>query len=201
MTRIEIKQHSDKAVIVVHEIYGLNSHISTMCTKLAEQGYDVYAPNLLDRKEPFGYEQEPEAYRNFTEHVGFDKASSAILTLTGQLKPQYRQLFLVGFSVGATASWMCGMSPDISAVVGYYGSRIRSYKEINLACPVLLFYPEAEPSFNVDELIAELRGNTQVQIRKFGGNHGFADPYSPRYVQASAEKAFGRMTDFLNSIG
>ncbi|ACT01602.1 dienelactone hydrolase family protein [Paenibacillus sp. JDR-2] len=201
MTMIEIKQHSDKAIIVVHEIYGLNSHISSVCTALAAHGYDAYAPDLLDRKLPFGYEQEQEAYGNFMEHAGFDQVSTAILRLAGELKPQYRQVILVGFSIGATASWLCSTSPDISAVVGYYGSRIRSYAELNPGCPVLLFYPETEPSFDVDQLMDELRVMKQVITRKFSGNHGFADPYSARYVQASADEAFAQMVDFLESIG
>ncbi|WP_336773308.1 dienelactone hydrolase family protein [Paenibacillus sp. MMO-58] len=201
MTMIEIKQQSDKAIIVAHEIYGLNSHISSVCTELAAQGFDVYAPELLNRQEPFGYEQEEEAYGNFMEHVGFEQASAAILRLAGELKKQYRKVFLVGFSVGATVSWLCSISPDISAVVGYYGSRIRSYTERNPACPVLLFYPETEPSFDVDQVMAELRVKKQVITRKFSGNHGFGDPYSKRYVQASADEAFGQMVDFLKSIG
>lgn len=201
MSMIEIKQHSDKAIIVAHEIYGLNRHISSVSTALAAQGYDVYAPDLLNGKKPFDYDQEQEAYGNFMEHVGFDQASEAILRLADQLKPQYRQVFLVGFSIGATASWMCSISPDISAVVGYYGSRIRSYREINPACPVLLFYPEVEPSFDVDQVMAELQVKTQVITRKFNGNHGFGDPYSKRYVQASADEAFAQMVDFLKSIG
>ncbi|GMK44436.1 hypothetical protein PghCCS26_15640 [Paenibacillus glycanilyticus] len=201
MTMIEIKQHSDKAIIIAHEIYGLNRHISALCASIAAQGYDVYAPDLLNRQEPFGYEQEQEAYGNFMEHVGFDQASAAILKLAGELKSKYRQVFLIGFSIGATASWMCCASPDISAVVGYYGSRIRSYTELNPSCPVLLFYPEAEPSFDVDQLMAVLRVKPQVHIRKFSGNHGFGDPYSKRYVQASADEAFGQMVNFLKSIG
>ncbi|GLX70464.1 hypothetical protein MU1_48100 [Paenibacillus glycanilyticus] len=198
---IEINNHSDNAIIVAHEIYGLNQHMASVCSALGEQGYDVYAPDLLHTTEPYRYEQEQAAYNDFMAHVGFEKASALILQLAKQLKKQYRNVYLVGFSVGATAAWVCSACPDISGVVGYYGSRIRGYKQLEPACPVLLFYPEVEPSFDVDQLISELRERPQIQVHKLTGQHGFGDPYSERYVPASADAAYQEMLAFLKSIG
>ncbi|MCM3628511.1 dienelactone hydrolase family protein [Paenibacillus glycanilyticus] len=200
-TMIEIRNRSEDAILVVHEIYGLNNHLSSICSALAKHGYDVFGPDLLNRGEPFPYEQEQEAYSYFMSHVGFEKAASTILQLAGELKHRYRNVYVVGFSVGATAAWMCSTNPNISGAAGYYGSRIRSYKEIIPACPALLFYPESEPSFDVDQLIADLQDKPGVQVHKSSGQHGFSDPYSAKYVQASADEAFGKMLHFFKSIG
>jgi dienelactone hydrolase len=39
-------------IVVLHEIYGINDHITKTCQDLADSGYDVVCPDLLDGK-PF----------------------------------------------------------------------------------------------------------------------------------------------------
>jgi dienelactone hydrolase len=51
----------ETAVIVLHEIYGINSHIRNVYQTLSEQQMDVICPNLLGRNQSFQYEQENEA--------------------------------------------------------------------------------------------------------------------------------------------
>lgn len=198
---IEIKNQSEIAIVVAHEIYGINHHMIYICKALGEHGYDVFCPNLLDRTESFDYSEEQEAYSYFMANIGFDEASAAIQRKVTELKALYKQVFLVGFSVGATASWICSSNPDVAGVVGYYGSRIRSYTDVSPACPALLFFPEVEPSFQVDDLITSLEDKPQVEVRKLSGQHGFSDPYSARYLETSANDAFHKMLTFLKSKG
>jgi dienelactone hydrolase len=198
---IEMKNQSESAILVAHEIYGINQHMIYTCKALGKHGFDVFCPNLLDRPESFVYEEEQVAYSYFMTNIGFDKAAAAIQQKVTELKASYKQVFLVGFSVGATASWICSNNPDVAGVVGYYGSRIRSYMDVSPACPALLFYPEIEPSFQVDELITSLKDKPQVEVHKISGQHGFSDPYSARYLEASANEAFHFMLTFLKSKG
>ncbi|BCE10035.1 dienelactone hydrolase family protein [Bacillus paralicheniformis] len=59
---IHIQNKSDTAVIVLHEIYGINRHMHDVCQLIAEQGFDVICPNLLNRDQPFEYAEEKAAY-------------------------------------------------------------------------------------------------------------------------------------------
>ncbi|SET52294.1 Dienelactone hydrolase family protein [Enterococcus malodoratus] len=38
---------SENAVIILHEIYGLNQFILDVCNQYSEKGYDVFCPDLL----------------------------------------------------------------------------------------------------------------------------------------------------------
>ncbi|HVI40046.1 MAG TPA: dienelactone hydrolase family protein [Anaerovoracaceae bacterium] len=49
---------SDTLIVVLHEIYGINDHIAGVCQSLADSGYDVLCPDLLDGKPHYGYERE-----------------------------------------------------------------------------------------------------------------------------------------------
>lgn len=184
------------AVIVIHEIYGVNPHIEHFCESLSKYDFDVICPNLLDVKIPFSYSQEELAYQNFMGNVGFISASTRIKSLVSDVKKNYGKVFIIGFSVGATVTWLCSELKSVQGIVAYYGSRIRDYIEVTPQCPALLFFPKEENSFNVYELVSDL-DYRNVDLHILNGQHGFADPYSPNYNKGSSEMAFQEMISFL----
>ncbi|WP_257351369.1 dienelactone hydrolase family protein [Pseudalkalibacillus decolorationis] len=194
---ITIENNSNNAIIVIHEIYGVNQHMRYICESIGQQGFDVICPNLLDQDQPFHYTQEKEAYINYMESLSFSKTSRTIRTLITKLKEKYEKVFIVGFSVGATLAWMCSEEGSLDGVVGFYGSRIRNYVDLTPQCPVLLFFPQQEKSFDVADLITTLQKKDNVNTRKFDGQHGFSDPYAPKYCETSAKLSFNEMTRFL----
>ena len=198
---IRIQNNSDTAIILVHEIYGINDHIMGACNRLAKQKYDVLCPNLLaNRQAPFNYSEEPIAYHYFTQNVGFSLAQQQVEELSLRIRDQYRYCFIVGYSIGATIAWLCSQHKDLySGVVGFYGSRIRDYKEIEPKCPVLLFFPKAEENFEVDCLMQELSVKRNVSVVKINALHGFADPWSSKYCKEMSEKTFAQIIDFIDS--
>lgn len=194
---INIQTNSDKIIIVVHEIYGINQHMKNVCLTLSEKGFDVICPNLLEKEGSFDYSFEEAAYQNFMENIGFTNGVNKIKNFLQDIKEQYKKIYIVGFSVGATIAWLCSEENDLNGVVCYYGSRIRNYLEIEPLCPTVLFFPENEKSFNVDELVVHLeKKNTEIHI--ISGNHGFSDPYNSNYKVNSAQQTFNIMVDFLS---
>jgi dienelactone hydrolase len=196
---ISIQNDSDTAIIVVHEIYGINKHMDYVCESLSKYDFDVYCPHLFEQNKPFNYLQEEAAYLNFMENVGFANALATINQLLTKIKDEYKKIFIVGFSVGATVAWLCSEEQLVAGIIGYYGSRIRNHLETSPQCPALLFFPQEEKSFHVDELISALDRINNVEVHKFSGRHGFSDPYSPHYNEESAEKAFHQMMIFLQA--
>lgn len=194
---IKIQNNSKKLIIVIHEIYGINQHIYCVCLSLAERGFDVVCPNLLEKEGPFDYSFEEVAYRNFTENIGFSNAATKLKGILQANKEQYEKIFIVGYSVGATIAWLCSEESGISGIVGYYGSRIRNYLTIEPLCPIMLLFPEQEKSFHVDELIRHLE-KKNIEIHKMNGEHGFSDPYNSNYDGKSAEKSFNAIVNFLS---
>ncbi|KON90129.1 DeoR faimly transcriptional regulator [Sporosarcina globispora] len=190
------QSNSNSLILVIHEIYGINQHMNSFCESLLKQNFDVFCPNLLERETPYEYSQEEVAYRHFMDHVGFARALQKIKDLLIDVKDEYEQIYIIGFSVGATVAWMCSEEDGVDGIVGYYGSRIRDYADLTPQCPALLFFPQEEQSFNVDELLLTLE-KKKIEIRKFTGKHGFSDPYSSRYDAKSEQEAFSKTMDFL----
>ncbi|MGE8205624.1 dienelactone hydrolase family protein [Heyndrickxia sp. NPDC080065] len=189
--------HSDIAILVVHEIYGLNQHMLNFCEILGKQGFDVFCPNMIEREAAFAYSEEKAAYSHFMENIGFNKALNNIRHTLSSIQNKYEKIIIIGFSVGATVAWLCSEISSVNGIVGYYGSRIREYTDITPQCPVLLFFPEEEPTFSVDDLISKL-SEKLIDIHKLKGKHGFGDPYSSNYQKESAKKAIEEIIGFIN---
>lgn len=187
---------SDKLIILIHEIYGINQHIKYFCDLLSKKGFDVICPNLLEREQSFDYSEEEIAYYDFMENVGFSAASDKIKNLLVNVKDKYEKIYLIGFSVGATVAWLCSEEECLDGVVGYYGSRIRNYTQLVPVCNTMLFFPEEEESFSVDELISRLQIK-KIEIYKYNGQHGFSDPYSSKFNEKSFQNALNEMLNFL----
>lgn len=123
------------------------------------------------------------------KNVGFPGVLRKINTIISKLDRQYRKIILLGFSVGATAAWLCSEDERVDGIAGYYGSRIRDYLNISPSCPALLFFPEKEQSFDVAECISQLESK-KVKTVKLKGVHGFSDPYSVKYNRQSSQIAY-----------
>ncbi|MFT0801199.1 dienelactone hydrolase family protein [Bacillus swezeyi] len=197
---IHIQKNSEQLIIVLHEIYGINRHMEDVCRSLSHRGFDVICPNLLNKERPFDYQEEKAAYLHYMENVGFAGAARKIKTMIFHLKNRYQKIVLVGFSAGATIAWLCSEDEHIDGIVGYYGSRIRDYLKITPACPVMLFFPEKEQSFDVAKLISALDGKQNVESAKLKGAHGFSDPYSKEYNSHSSQITYGKMMSFLKGL-
>ncbi|MBP2636799.1 MAG: dienelactone hydrolase [Firmicutes bacterium] len=188
---------SDTVVVVLHEIYGINSHIRQVCDTLAQYGMDVIAPDLLG--EVFAYEQEDIAYDNFMNNIGFEAAYKKITEVLQMTRTSYKKVYVLGYSIGATLAWNCSATGLCDGAIGFYGSRIRNYLALTPTCPVLLFFPEQEKSFAVDDLIVRVSSCANVRVEKLAGQHGFADAFSPSYNQESAKKAYKEMLAFIGA--
>ena len=205
---------SDTLIVVLHEIYGINGHITAVCKGLSDEGYDVICPDLLDGKPPYDYEREDDAYLYFMNFIGLEASAKRVAFLLRQEEGRYKNIFLLGFSVGATVAWLScvtsikgdenfhfgGSFINCSGIVCYYGSRIRDYTEVSLKCPALLIFGQEEKSFDPHMLQTELEKMEQVEVHILEGKHGFADPHASNYREASAREADRIVRDFIQKI-
>ncbi|BCN30823.1 dienelactone hydrolase family protein [Anaeromicropila herbilytica] len=184
-----------QAIIVLHEIYGVNEFITYQCEKFREAGFDVFSPNMID-KLPFTYEEVEEAYNYFMKNVGFE-IYQEINNLVNQLKENYDKVFIIGFSVGATIAWRCCENAFCSGIVACYGSRIRDYTHLNPNCSTLLLFAK-EDSFDVHAVTRQLQDKSNLSIIEFDAEHGFMDSYSKNYNIQQAKCAQEALKQFIN---
>ncbi|MEH6889387.1 dienelactone hydrolase family protein [Bacillus sp. JJ864] len=190
------------AILLLHEIYGINEHIEHVIQTFSSSTIDVVCPNLLQRYSPFDYDQETEAYLHFMNNIGFEKGKQQIDSLLTELQNNYASVGVLGFSVGATIAWLCSEDTRIDFVIGCYGSRIRDYTNIVPKCPALLLFPANETSFSVSALIGSLQDKSHqlLNIKQLNGEHGFLDPFSKAYNKEAATQGYEIIRSFLQDI-
>lgn len=187
------KSGSNTALIILHEIYGVNRFITDLCDRYSGDGYDVYCSNI-NGSPPFGYDEREHAYRHFMQRGGFAQVEYIRRMLT-RLRPHYARIILMGFSVGATLAWLCSERALCDRVICCYGSRIRDYTDITPEVPALLLFAEQD-SFDVCATATAVAGdNTAVHI--FAAGHGFLDPYGECYDAACARAAWEEIGSFV----
>ncbi|MGG1165212.1 MULTISPECIES: dienelactone hydrolase family protein [Bacillus cereus group] len=187
------------AIIVVHEIYGVNDHMQHVIDRFTSSHINVFCPNLLQSQHAFHYSDEEKAYQHFMNHIGFDDGKEQIEELITSLSSSYTHIGLLGFSLGATIAWLCSNNSKIDFIIGCYGSRIRDYVHIKPTCATLLIFPEQEASFSVSSLMQTLQqqNNPLLEINQLHGEHGFLNPYTEKYNEHSTKQAYNLIDSFL----
>ncbi|EBN7970319.1 hypothetical protein D0V11_25670 [Salmonella enterica] len=193
-----LKAGNDNAVIVLHEIYGINDHIKKMCDIYHGLGFDIFCPDLLKRDAYFLYEQHEQAYNYFMNNCGFNTTS--VEKLVNELKEKYKKVIIIGFSVGATLSWLCSETSQCDGVVSFYGSRIRDYTDVMPRCPTLVIQAKYELAYNPSHLQKKLANKPMMTFCIFNGYHGFCDRFSASFNEEESEKAIALSSDFINKI-
>ncbi|MFB2769206.1 dienelactone hydrolase family protein [Pelatocladus sp. BLCC-F211] len=120
-------------VIVLQEIFGVNSHIRDVTERIAREGYVAIAPALFERVAP-GFETgytpaDIEVGKVYAwEQSQASELLSDIQKAIDYLKtlPQIKQdgFGCIGFCFGGHVAYLAATLPDIKATASFYGARI-----------------------------------------------------------------------------
>ena len=119
------------AVVVIQEIWGVNSHIQYVTDRLPTLGYIGLAPAMFHREGPMtiGLHEEMDTavgwMRNCTDAEIVADVQAAVDYLKAQPFVQPDRIGIVGFCYGGRVSYLaaCNVS-DLSASVVFYGGNI-----------------------------------------------------------------------------
>jgi carboxymethylenebutenolidase len=192
-------------VLVLHAWWGLNDTMKAFCTRLAEAGFVVFAPDLYHGKvadtipdaEALGKALDANHLQAKAEMA---EASKFLNEHVGQAD---RGLAVIGFSLGAYyALDLAAADPEhIRFVVIFYGTGDGDFS--NSKAEYLGHFAENdefEPQSNVDSLEESLKraGRPVTFYRYSGTGHWFFEPDRPQaYNQAAASLAWDRTLSFL----
>lgn len=188
-------QRNKVAIVVLHEIYGVNNFIKAICQEFEKDGYVVFCPNLI-KKEAFTYQEEELSYAYFREQIGYH-VSSMLENQIVELKKDYKKVFVLGFSAGATLAWNCCELESCDGIISIYGSRIRDYQYRKPKCPVLLVFSNNEANF-VPRLMEKANEEKGIHLHVLDAHHGYMDPYASHYHKEARSKTKQLIDRFLN---
>jgi carboxymethylenebutenolidase len=184
------------AVLVIHEVFGLNDHIKSIADRIASEGYLALAPNFFVRA------ADPPP-RDASDMAALRKAASSIpnevaikdmqagLDFLKTLNSVMPRMVSIGFCMGGGYSYQIAThTKDLAGAVIFYG---RTPIELvpQVSCPLLGSFGELDqgiPPAKVKEFEDALKkAGKQADIKVYpGAKHGFFNDTRPEAYNAEA---------------
>jgi carboxymethylenebutenolidase len=162
-------------LIVIQEIFGVTDHIRETAASYAEEGYEVIAPSLYDRRAP-GFEaayaaEDVGRARELSEATPWDEVAGDLAACVAALEPP---VFAVGYCWGGAAAWMAACRvAGIAAASSYYGRRIPEFAGETPKCPVIAHFGRRDASIPEAVVTAIAEASPDIPVFIYDAGHGF----------------------------
>jgi len=196
------------AVVVLQEIFGVNSHIRSVADGYAAAGYLAVAPATFHRVKPgveLGY-TESDMNAGFALKTAVEElpAPGVMLDIQAAINHAAQtsggKVGIVGYCWGGLLTWRaaCTLS-GLSAAVPYYGGGMTAGDEParQPACPVLAHFGNQDHWIPLDSVEAFRKAQPGVEVHVYEANHGFNCDQRGSYNAAAAGLAKERTLDFF----
>jgi carboxymethylenebutenolidase len=191
------------ALVVVQEIFGVNSHIRAVTDGFAADGYLAIAPALFDRVErglEIGYSQpEIDRGRAIMQKLSMD---AALMDVGAAVKfaaaAAGTKVGTTGYCWGGTVAWVSAAKLDgLACAVPYYGGGILANKDLKPRCPVMFHFGETDHAIPIADVRAMQAARPELAFHIYPAGHGFNCDQRGSYHADSAKLARERTLAFL----
>jgi carboxymethylenebutenolidase len=191
------------AVVVLQEIFGVNSHIRKVCERLAAQGWLAVAPALFDRVRrgtELGYGPDDLAKGRDTKAQTTDDLALLDVQAAMAYAGRGGRVAVMGFCWGGTLSWLAATRlQGVACAVTWYGTNIHGYVQEQPRVPVLMHFGEHDTHIPPEHVQRIAREHPDLPLYRYDAGHGFNCDDRPAFHRASAELAAQRTQDFLET--
>jgi carboxymethylenebutenolidase len=187
-------------LVVVQEIFGVNSHIRGVVDKFAGHGFTAIAPAMFDHIEhhvELGYDEAGVARgRQMVEQLGFDRAVEDVRAAQRMLQPD-GNVGVVGYCWGGTVAFLSWARLRLPAV-SYYGARTLPFlAHERSTAPLMLHFGEQDTMIPPEVVAAHREALPDAKIHLWPAGHGFNCDQRADYNATVAAQALQRTLAFF----
>ena len=189
-------------IVVIQEIFGVNSHIREVCDGYAAAGYAAIAPQIFDRVErniELGYGPE-DMTRGIEVARGKLKMEQTLLDLQAAVDDAKRfgKVGVVGYCFGGLLAWLsaCELT-GVSAASSYYGGGVASQLDRKARCPVIMHFGAKDAHIPLSDVDKVKKAHPEVTVYVYDADHGFNCDHRASYDAAAAKLARTRSLEFF----
>ena len=193
-------------LVVLQEIFGVNSHIRSVADGYAADGYFVVAPATFHRVQPgveLGYTEA-----DMNTGFGFKTAAEGLpppgvmadIQAAIDHAAQAGKVGIVGYCWGGLLTWRAACTLDgLSAAVPYYGGGMTAAADAARAptVPVMVHFGDQDHWIPMDTVEVFQRAQPGVTVHVYEANHGFNCDQRGSYNEAAARLARERTLAFF----
>jgi carboxymethylenebutenolidase len=193
-------------IVVIQEIFGVNSHIRSIADGYAADGYLAVAPAIFHRVKPnveLGYEPDDMSQGSAL------KAATEALPSPGVMQDiqaaikhaaQAGKVGIVGYCYGGLLTWRSACTLDgLSAAVPYYGGGMTTPDEIarKPKVPVMAHFGSRDKHISLESVEAFKKAHPEVEVHIYDADHGFNCDQRGSYNAPAAKLARERTLAFF----
>ena len=188
-------------LVVAQEIFGVNSHIRSVCDGFAADGYVAIAPALFDRYErgvDIGY--TPDDIAKGRELKGRAQIDAALRDVAAarDVAAGAGKVGVIGYCWGGFVAWMAASRlPGFACAVPYYGGGMLDAAGERPQCPVMAHFGERDSMIPVEGVRKLAAAHPEAQVFIYAADHGFNCDQRASFDAAAAKLARERTLQFL----
>jgi carboxymethylenebutenolidase len=185
-------------IVVLQEIFGVNSHIRSVADGYAAEGYLAVAPSTFHRVKPgvdIGYSPDDisagSALKAAVELLPAPGVMQDIEAAIGHAAAAGK-VGIVGYCWGGLLTWRAACMLDgLAAAVPYYGGGMTTPDEVVRApkAPVLAHFGDKDRWISPTSVEAFKKAHPEVEVRIYHADHGFNCDQRASYDPAAAKQA------------
>ncbi len=196
------------AVVVIQEIFGVNSHIRNVADGYAAAGYLAVAPAMFHRVKPgveLGYaDADMQAGFGLKQAVEALPAPGVMQDIQAAIdhaaKTSGGKVGIVGYCWGGLLTWRAACTLNgLAAAAPYYGGGMTTPDEIarQPKVPVLAHFSDRDQWIPMDSVEAFKQAHPEVEVHIYPANHGFNCDQRGAWHEPSAQLARERTLAFF----
>jgi carboxymethylenebutenolidase len=192
------------SIVLIQEIFGVNSHIRSVADDYASQGFRIIAPALFDRVQPdleLSYNPD-DARRGLQaiQQIGLEAALKDVAASIDHARLHWAHLKVgvLGFCLGGSLAWLSATRLDPAAAVCYYGGQIAKNAAETPRCPVMMHFGAKDPHIGPDEIEKIRQAHPEIPLFVYDAGHGFNCDQRKDFEPVSASMARQRTLEFFS---
>ncbi len=189
-------------VVVIPEVFGVNSHIKQVTDGYAADGYLAVSPAMFDRAQrnyDTGYSQ-PEIQAGVAIMQKLDWKQS-MLDVQAAIAAAARggKVGIVGYCYGGTVAWMAAARASaLSCAAPYYGGGMHGLINEKPGVPVMCNFGEADQSPTLAQAKEIAAAHPEITAHFYAGaGHGFNCDQRGSWNAEAAKLARSRTVEFF----
>lgn len=202
------------AVVVLHEVFGVNDDIRKTCDELAEQGFIAVAPELFwsqERDVDLSVRSEPDWQHGLSLYTAYDRDRGAqdikdTTLAVAKLPDCTGKVAVLGYCLGGLMAFLTAARYGADAAVVYHGGDTEKYlnEASDLKTPMIMHLGEEDEFISKTaqaQIKKALSGKPNVTIFSYPGQyHAFSRHNGAHYNAEAAELAHSRTYEFLHRV-
>jgi len=199
------------AIVVLQEVFGVNSDMRAACDELAAAGFVAIAPDLFWRDEPeldLSHWTDSEWKKGLSLYGTYDLDKgvhdvAATIAAARSLDGTNGKVGLMGFCLGGLMTFLTTAREGNDAAVSYYGGATEKHlAEANgITVPMLMHFGEDDEFISKEaqaQITAAVASNELVTVYSYPGcSHAFARHTGTRFDPGAAALANERTRAFF----